>query len=117
MTATEAVRRMLDERGVEWVGTDFTEPTSGHATNTSLDHDHHDAVFTEYVDGTVLRLFDLTPEQAIAATLGRGECHVKAVRKLGDSFGFKLSCGHSMVNPFDDRPDYCPWCGRKVVGE
>ena len=55
------------------------------------------------------------PEQAIAATLGRGECHVIATKKLGELFGYRLSCGHSMVNLFDDRPDYCPWCGAEVV--
>lgn len=46
-----------------------------------------------------------------------GTCHVKAVKKLGDSFGFILSCGHSMVSPFNDYPHYCPWCGAKVVSE
>jgi hypothetical protein len=42
-------------------------------------------------------------------------CHVKATEKMGDSFSFSLSCGHSMVSPFNDHPDYCPWYGRKVV--
>lgn len=58
-----------------------------------------------------------SPAQVIAATLGAGTCHVKAAKKIGDLFGFSLSCGHSMVNPFNDRPDYCPWCGAKVVDE
>jgi hypothetical protein len=70
MTATERLRATLNELGVEWVGTDFAEPTEGHPTNTSLGSEHHNAVFIEYTDGSVLRLFDLTPEQAIAATLG-----------------------------------------------
>ena len=70
MTATEEFRRMLSERDVEWVGTDYTEPTDGNATNTSLCSEHHDAAFCEYVDGNVLRLFDLTPKQAVEATLG-----------------------------------------------
>lgn len=70
MTTTERLRAMLDELGVEWIGTDFAEPTKGHPTNTSLGSEHHDAVFIEYTDGSVLRLFDLTPEQAIAAMLG-----------------------------------------------
>ena len=45
----------------------------------------------------------------------RGTCHVTKVAKLNDNYGFKLSCGHSMVNPFDDHPNYCPWCGAEVV--
>lgn len=70
MSATDELRRLLDERGVEWLGTNFTKPTNGHPTNTSLYPENHDAVFIEYTDGSVLRQFDLTPEQAIAATLG-----------------------------------------------
>lgn len=73
MTATERLRQLLDERGVEWMGTSYTKPTQGHPTNTSLDEEYHNAVFIEYVDGSVLRLFDLTPEQAVEATLGRDE--------------------------------------------
>lgn len=76
MTATEEFRRLLSERDVEWMGTEYTEPTDGNATNTSLGSEHHDAAFCEYVDGNVLRLFDLTPEQAIVATLGRWYLHV-----------------------------------------
>lgn len=30
-----------------------------------------------------------------------------------DDFTFELSCGHSVT--WDERPDYCPWCGAKVV--
>lgn len=74
MTATDELRRLLDERGVEWSGTSFSTPAKGHPTNTSLGEEHHEATFIEYDDGNVLRLFDLTPEQAIEATLGRWEC-------------------------------------------
>jgi hypothetical protein len=100
---------MLNERGVEYRWDNGT--------------------VTWYVDGVMYNAwgFDnerltmsvchLTPEQAIAATVGAGTCHVKAAKKLGDLFGFSLSCGHSMVNPFNDHPDYCPWCGAKVVDE
>ena len=70
MTATDELRRLLDERGAEWIGTSFSTPTKGHPTNTSLGEEHHEATFIEYDDGNVLRLFDLTPEQAVEATLG-----------------------------------------------
>lgn len=107
MTATEELRRMLDERGVDYRVS---------ATGYSIDIGPYTTAYANRSDTTLdVSLRQVTPEQAVAATLGRGTCHVKAVKKLGDSFGFKLSCGHSMVNPFDDRPDYCPWCGAKVV--
>lgn len=57
-----------------------------------------------------------TPDE-LTKLLEQRTCHVKAVKKLGDSYGFILSCGHSMVSPFNDYPHYCPWCGAKVVSE
>ena len=111
MSATERVRTLLDERGVEYDtddedGCEFTEWVAN-----GLEWEADSRGELVYLTPAML----ITPEQAIAATLGRGTCHVKAAKKIGDSFGFSLSCGHSMVNPFNDHPDYCPWCGRKVV--
>lgn len=121
MTATDELRRMLDECGVEWIGTSFSTPAKGHPTNTSLGEEHNEATFIEYDDGNVLRLFDLTPEQAIEATLGRGECHIEA------HFGewYCTGCG-VMVGTCDPDSElcvdgnyvgmwsYCPNCGRTV---
>lgn len=68
---------------------------------------------------------DLTPEQAIDATLGRGTCHDLAeTPRYGDKTRFECNaCGYeySAVGGFGcdygDEPDfnYCPSCGRKVV--
>ena len=121
-TATETFRAMLDERGVEWMGTDYTEPTSGHATNTSLGSEYHDAVFVEYVDGTSLRLFDLTPEQAVEATLGRGTCRFKTVEQFIDTRRSRSDicecdrCGYRCARGFihDERFKYCPNCGARI---
>ncbi len=108
MSATDELCRLLDERGVEWT----------YDGTVSFSDGKHWFHAWAYNDGAMcVSMGYLTPEQAIEATLDRGECHVKAAKKIGDLFGFSLSCGHSMVNPFDDRPDYCPWCGRKVVKE
>ena len=109
MTTTERFRQLLDDRGVEWIGTPYTKPTQGHPTNTSLDEEHHDAVFIESVDGSVLRLFDLTPEQAVEATLGRGTC--KVVSKPCDMW--ECECGKAWWH--GGAPNYCPSCGREVV--
>lgn len=109
MNATERFRKLLDERGVEWMGTIYTKPTQGHPTNTSLDEEHHDAVFIEYVDGSVLRMFDLSPEQAVEAMLGRGTC--KVVSKPCDMW--ECECGKAWWH--GGAPNYCPSCGREVV--
>lgn len=110
MTATEELRAMLDELGVEWEG-----------SSRSIRWRDRSGVMMQafpLANGELgMEVWSCTPAQAIAATLGAGTCHVKAAKKVGDSFGFSLSCGHSMVNPFNDRPDYCPWCGAKVVDE
>lgn len=71
MSATEELRRQLDERGVEW-----TSPSglnSSFADSITFIGDI--AVISEIDGSDLLRInFDGTPEQAIDATLGRGEC-------------------------------------------
>ena len=67
MTATDELRRMLDERGVE-----HTDAEDGHTQHTFwLGGDHEIAACNS---GKRLAVYNLTPEQAIAATLGRGTC-------------------------------------------
>ena len=61
----------------------------------------------------------LTPEQAIAATLGCGTCEIVASSTDGlctDSprHWFKLSCGHSFTVDGLERPMACAVCGKAV---
>lgn len=112
MTATDELRRMLDERGVEWMGTSYKKPTQGHPTYTSLGEEYSNAEFIEYFDGNVLRLFDITTEQAIEATLGRETCH----RAL-DFDGTRYVCSACGENFGPSRWHFCPNCGRKVVDD
>ena len=118
-SATEVMRRMLDERGVEWwesnaydygdVYTSWESPTFGKV------------YATENNDGKTLFMsclnnLDFTPEQAIAATLGGGECEVISHYYYDDYdlHEFELSCGHSYTM-HDDMPyPFCPICGKKV---
>lgn len=120
MTATDIIRALLDKHGVEWIGTSHTKPTQGHPTNTSFDEEHNNAVFIEYFDGNVLRLFDITPEQAVDAMLGRETCKLERHGSLADQPNMVCwscsECGfgwHHSVN--DKQFSYCPNCGRKVV--
>ena len=121
MTATEKLRAMLDERGVEhFDGTEMTlwgyEPT-GNGTGV------YRIMADEVAKGRlVVRMLFKTPEQAIEATLGKGECEVVSSTDMTDVYDyiptsywrFLMSCGCD----FDwmDRypPFYCPCCGRKV---
>lgn len=62
--ATERLRAMLDERGVEWRG--------GLPTETMVEADGLDLLYVALPDGRVRAFIRnyLTPEQAIEATLG-----------------------------------------------
>lgn len=128
MTATEELRRMLDERGVEWRRTP-------HYSSESIDNE---TVFRgegiewyahDHLNGRLgLRTarYEVTPEQAIEATLGRGTCHPVANDNLnesegtGDAWANCSECGYLLcvlTDPSSPMPNYCPKCGRKVVDE
>ena len=72
MTATEELRRLLDERGVEWQG--------GLPTETMVEADGLDLLYVALPDGRVRAFIRnyLTPEQAIEATLA----YIEAEREV-----------------------------------
>lgn len=107
MTATDELRRMLDERGVEH--RDVSHITLwGRHTYDSIDY--YDYVVNEIEGQLCLSMHDVTPEQAVEATLGRGEC-----RRVMDSIDLFNTwvcdhCGH----PLDASDNFCCGCGWKV---
>lgn len=108
MTATERLRALLDERGVGWT------TASGSACYTAWATERGIAQATDYgEDGGVLSvLFRCVPAQAIAATLGRGTCEVEYV---SDWMGWHCkTCDMLWQGLRDQRPRYCPNCGRAV---
>ena len=116
MTATDELRRLLDERGVEHY--DGTETTlwlkDGVGYRASAD---------EGMNGFIqLHLWCTTPEQAIAATLGRGTCEwiLDHSGTLYDKWRCS-KCGYLFVESRVDQgikddfdPNYCPNCGKAV---
>ena len=124
MSATDELRRLLDERGVRW--STRTEEVTGieHVMWASGDHGQWD--YNIEFGTTWLSGFgdDLTPQQAIDATLGRGECHMELPDLRGPAYTDVYVCsecgGEVMVGTVmgeSDVPKWCPWCGRKVVDE
>lgn len=108
MTATDELRRLLDERGVEHY--DGTECTLWDYEQTSDSTGCYRCSADEIRDGFVnVWMHHLTPEQAIDATLGRGTCHDTALE--GEWFECS-ECGtvRQLIHPH-----YCPNCGRKVT--
>lgn len=101
MTATDRLRALLDERGVEYETDDhmgFSETRWGGTYAFQL------------APGAAL-VMAVTPEQAVQVTLGRGEC-----RDTGEYVSaFECSaCGE--VYEMWRGPDYCPGCGARVIG-
>lgn len=132
MTATDRLRALLDERGAEYETDDhmgFSETRWGGTYAFQL------------APGAAL-VMAVTPEQAVDATLGRGECRMDAytdaafrVVAAPDETDYVdyanvcecSACGADVIIPHeyervtagDDRLwpayNYCPCCGRKVV--
>lgn len=122
-SATEHLRALLDERGVEYKTDDrqivrytdwgqwfFAEPLDAEPNTLGAQCE--------------LVCMPVTPEQAIDATLGRGECEVECFDDGidegmdGEWFAYAtatwhLSCGHEVYG--SERPSYCSTCGKRVV--
>ena len=67
---------------------------------------------------------NVTPEQAVAATLGPGTCtpiisdNLAESEGTGDAWANCSECGHLLyvlTDPNSAPPNFCPNCGRKVV--
>ena len=99
MSATDELRRLLDERGVEWDDEGYPTTCTVWASNGIVWHGL-------WRDDCIELIAHLTPAQAIDATLGRGTCHAAA-------FGFCSECGARMDGIYQH---YCPTCGRRCVG-
>lgn len=116
LTATERLRALLDERGVEWWEED------GHTLWYGESIHHAASAFSSFMFGENERVHlnaMVTPEQAVAATLGPGTCEVEG--SIIDTYEYNrweydLSCGHTIIWESSEPPNYCPECGKKVVG-
>ena len=134
MTSTERIRSLLDERGVEWEACRVPTLRSELAATFWYDRDGNPCSAVEGTDdvpdGMLSVQANLTPEQAIEATLGRGECEAKVevvefsqmqemhrftCSECGESFGAEEHGGpFGLVLDKVKLPNYCPNCGRKV---
>lgn len=113
-SSTQILRRLLDERGVEWWNE--TDPKPQGVTMAHVDEQLIE--YHENVNGSigyhVYNMHDLTPAQAVEATLGRGTTtrHGKFRTKYGRSAPCCECCGYGIG---DARWHYCPSCGAEVV--
>lgn len=128
MMPTETLRAMLDERGVEHNWTDRLSEVPSYQSVSWWFNTADRAEFREYHDGSTQLLIhssktNLTPEQAIADTLGTGTCKAIISDNLtesegtGDAWADCSECGHLLyvlTDPNSEPPNFCPNCGRRL---
>ena len=115
-SATDELRRMLDERGVHWWAGEDERKTLWESNGLTWEYfnDENSDAWLGFLGACEQ---DITPEQAIAATLGSGTCRYE----LKDGRFVCSSCGRSTWayegkgDPLSP-PNFCPKCGRKVIG-
>ena len=116
MTATEILRRLLDERGVWW-DYGIAGPTTTRFTVNGVD-----LTFTPMRDGLICSTI-LTPEQAIAATLGSCNCpdnctngeRTETCHEIEDEdTGFIVCSECGAVHDESYTAYYCWCCGRRI---
>ena len=129
-SATEMLRALLEERGVEY---DLLDESIARLTmwQTCYEGLRQECQLDECNGESKLEIWDCTPEQAITATLERGTCHPDGhgnCSNCGKQLGVVRNCemyetcdGRQAWKSLDhevcDVPNYCPNCGAKVVGE
>ena len=130
-SATERLRELLDERGVERKA---GESEIDHVTMWKANGGHAEFYESKTTNPDLLQVnyYNLTPEQAIAATLGRGTCHMKHSQDecydehTGEEWSTHCwkctACGEKVAggatsNGVTAGPRFCPYCGREVVDE
>ena len=112
---TNELREMLTERGVEYKANDGygVRITGWDCANGNK------ALFVDYPNGTTRLCIDehgITPEQAVAVTLGNGTCKMHEERAdiaCRVSYWTCTVCGEPSMT-IEAEPEYCSWCGRKV---
>ena len=130
MTATDELRALLDERGIEWGSIREDESESDYLTEWQFDGKQGRAIAIEWAVGSGLSIgiqrYHLTPEQAVEATLERETCNnisnppngfLCSKCRWGDFAEPSHLLTTAKYTNNNKGPNYCPNCGRRVVGE
>ncbi len=125
MSAIDELRRLLDERGVKWI--------EGKAPDTTAWSDGSHVARADGYEGQLLVEMVMTPEQAIAATLGndgvertkngvdeRGKCKLPETSIDHGSIEYNgitewRRCSACGAEVLAYPAHFCPRCGAEVV--
>lgn len=115
--ATERLRKLLDERGVEYVTDDGVCVRATKWRGSS----GIEAMFVEYANGECRFAMDeyiFTPEQAVDATLGAGKCKLVETDSYSNAHEVihQLECSAcgGTCEHVNGSYGFCPHCGAKV---
>ena len=124
MSATDDLRALLNERGVEWCAGEDEYDRKTHWESNGLTWEYfNDDNGDAWLGFLGACESDVSPEQAVEATLGRGTCHPIISDNLtesegtGDAWADCSECGHLLfvlTDPNSEPPNYCPNCGKEV---
>lgn len=115
MSATDELRKLLEEHGIKHFDYDKGGRTQTQwAAPDGTRHFTYETYNNPSKTAKLVISWFPTPEQAIAATLGRGKCEMEVLERFDgmDSHYRCSACGHE--NNEDDEPSYCPNCGAKI---
>lgn len=112
---TELLCEGLTERGIEWTASRYSGARHAEHTKWTTASGNH-AKYTEYDDGqtvTTIEARNLTPEQAIAATLGRPKAKSHPYGYERDTGAYDCTrCECGCIN--DISAKYCNDCGGEI---
>lgn len=112
-SATEVLRKLLDERGVEWWP--MHDDKAGYRDDRDTEFLVYGCKHVAHEWGCRLQVDMLTPEQAIAATLGSGTCEFIpfADEDWDEPNAVRGVCSKCSA-PMYGKDNYCPNCGKAV---
>jgi hypothetical protein len=112
---TDELRAKLDELGVEYDTYDL--PNGEHGLSWIDGNDIEWEVVQQGENFRIHALQLVTPEQAIAATVGAGTCElINAADDLGEGTSSCMcsKCGYTALDDWWDEFKCCPNCGARI---
>lgn len=113
MNATDELRKMLNEQGIEWKS---ITPliTFFKVDNKEFRAYEYGSLYEEFDGLQIVNTTPYTPEQAIAVTLRSRTCQLTDNGPWGYTYECS-ECGAAFdVGIFDGKVNFCPNCGRRV---
>lgn len=117
---TELIRSELDKRRVDWWCGDGSECSTLWVSNgITWEYTVKSDGEPNWIGSLKASEYSITPEQAIQATLGHKTCYPVPIYGFDGEFTEYDcdECSECGTEWDGDTPNFCPWCGAKVVNQ